>query len=94
MLLQDENTSQPDQLESGRGTARLMDSNLEEIRRSSIDFDAMNTGGGAVPAADLKTRNVASKRDMMSRTMTTFSQAKYGSTDNVNRNSISPMPNR
>lgn len=55
--------SQP--AESARGSARLIEANLHEIRRGSVDLS-----GGAVPAADMTTRQAGTAMDKMSRTMT------------------------
>ena len=85
--------SQPDYAESARNSvdARLTDRNLDEIRRGSVDLGT----GGAVPAADIATRNGSKKTfDRMSKTMTNFGFAKHGSQASMNngRNSVSPRP--
>ena len=38
VVQQEDVASQPDYVESARGSARLIDSNLEEIRRGSVDL--------------------------------------------------------
>lgn len=91
----DDAASMPDYVESVRGStrSRLIDANLQEIRRGSVDLGS----GGAVPAADMTTRNGSkSKFDRMSRTMTNFGGPKYGSQAEMkgHRSSISPRPNR
>ena len=92
----------PDYVESARGPSRLTDFNLHEIRRGSIDVDALGSGRGAVPAADMITRNGFSKQEKMSRTIGALSKkmshnAKYGSQTNMDMkgySSISPKPAR
>ena len=62
-------------VESARGSARLIEANLHEIRRGSVDLS-----GGAVPATDMTTKNGGTAKDKMSRTMTQLTKAtKFGS---------------
>ena len=88
-------------VESARGPMRLTDMALGEIRRASLDVDALSRG--AVPAADLISQRTlsrngtAARRDAMSRTVASLRANKHASATSIpmpHRASISPKPER